>query len=52
VKDVIFFNFCLNVCYCSPDITMKIIWSDKAGSKVSDHVTDVNNVVNSERVSR
>lgn len=46
-----FVNFCLNMCYCSPDIMMKIIWSDKADFKVSDHVTNVNKVVNSERVS-
>lgn len=46
-----FINFCLNVCYCSPDIAMKIIWSDKANFKVSDHVTNVNKVINSVRVS-
>jgi len=47
-----FVNFSLNVCYCSPDIAMKIMWSDKEDFKVSDYVTNVNNVVNSERVSR
>jgi len=46
-----FINFCLNVCYCSPDIAMKIIWSDKANFKVSDHLTNVNKVINSVRVS-
>jgi len=46
-----FVNFCLNVCYCSPDIAMKIIWSDKADFKVSDHVTNVKKVVNSVRFS-
>jgi hypothetical protein len=46
-----FVNFHLNVCYCSPDIVMKIMWSDKADFKVSDHVTNVNKLLNSVRGS-
>jgi hypothetical protein len=45
-----FVTFCLNVCYCSHDIAIKIMWSDKADYEVSDNVTYVNKAVNSERV--